>query len=95
MVVDPGFTEQTDIHRVIGMVMADDDVRHLSGLDTEGVERAEDGRLGQVVLGLDAARQGYWTAYGGTPGWAYLLDGFAHQLRERGLVFDEVELGAR
>ena len=46
---------------------------------------AEDGRLGQVVLGLDAARQGYWTAYGGTPGWAYLLDGFAHELRARGL----------
>jgi len=46
---------------------------------------AEDGRLGQVVLGLDAARQGYWTAYGGKPGWAFLLDGFAHQMRERGL----------
>ena len=46
---------------------------------------AEDGRLGQVVLGLDAARQGYWTAYGGSPGWAFLLGGFAHQMRERGL----------
>jgi phosphotriesterase-related protein len=46
---------------------------------------AEDGRLGQVVLGLDAARQGYWTAYGGSPGWAFLLDGFAAQMREHGL----------
>jgi phosphotriesterase-related protein len=46
---------------------------------------AEDGRLGQVVLGLDAARQGYWTAYGGKPGWTFLLDAFAHRLRERGL----------
>ena len=29
---------------------------------------AEDDSLGQVVLGLDAARQGYWSAYGGAPG---------------------------
>lgn len=46
---------------------------------------AEDGRLGQVVLGLDAARQGYWTAYGGRPGWTFLLDAFTHRMRERGL----------
>jgi len=46
---------------------------------------AEDGRLGQVVLGLDAARRGYWTAYGGKPGWTYLLGGFADDLRARGL----------
>ena len=37
------------------------------------------------MLGLDAARQGYWTAYGGAPGWAWLLDGFAALMRERGL----------
>ncbi len=46
---------------------------------------AEDGHLGQVVLGLDAARQGYWTAYGGSPGWAFLLDGFTRRMAERGL----------
>jgi phosphotriesterase-related protein len=49
---------------------------------------AEDGRLDQVVLGLDAARQGYWTAYGGSPGWAFLLGGFADAMRERGLGDD-------
>jgi phosphotriesterase-related protein len=46
---------------------------------------AEDDLLGHVTLGLDAARQGYWTAYGGRPGWAWLLDGFAAMMRERGL----------
>ena len=37
------------------------------------------------MLGLDAARQGYWTTYGGSPGWTFLLDGFADRMRERGL----------
>lgn len=46
---------------------------------------AEDGHLDQVLLGLDAARRGYWTAYGGSPGMAYLLDGFATEMRARGL----------
>jgi predicted metal-dependent phosphotriesterase family hydrolase len=46
---------------------------------------AEDGLLGHVTLGLDAARQGYWTQFGGSPGWAYLLAGFSDLLRARGL----------
>jgi predicted metal-dependent phosphotriesterase family hydrolase len=46
---------------------------------------AQDGHLGQVVLGMDAARQGYWTAYGGAPGMTFLLGAFAAQMRERGL----------
>ncbi|MFN8518132.1 MAG: aryldialkylphosphatase [Chloroflexota bacterium] len=46
---------------------------------------AEDGHLGQVLLGLDAARQGYWSVYGGTPGMAYLLGDFAAVMRDRGL----------
>jgi phosphotriesterase-related protein len=46
---------------------------------------AEDGILGHITLGLDAARQGYWTQYGGAPGWAYLLGEFAGLMRERGL----------
>jgi phosphotriesterase-related protein len=46
---------------------------------------AEDGLLGHITLGLDAARQGYWAQYGGSPGWAWLLDEFATMLRERGL----------
>ena len=46
---------------------------------------AQDGHLGQVVLGMDAARQGYWTTYGGGPGLTFLLGSFAAQMRERGL----------
>jgi phosphotriesterase-related protein len=46
---------------------------------------AEDGLLGHITLGLDAARQGYWSTYGGSPGWAWLLDDFAAMMRARGL----------
>jgi phosphotriesterase-related protein len=46
---------------------------------------AEDGLLDGVMLGMDAARQGYLTAYGGTPGLTFLLDAFSRALDERGL----------
>lgn len=46
---------------------------------------AEDGLLGHITLGLDAARQGYWTQYDGAPGWTYLLGEFASLARARGL----------
>jgi phosphotriesterase-related protein len=46
---------------------------------------AEDGLVGQVVLGMDAARQGYYAVYGGSPGLAWLLDGFSAAMEERGL----------
>jgi phosphotriesterase-related protein len=46
---------------------------------------AEDGLLGHITLGLDAARQGYWTEFGGSPGWTYLLGEFADLMRERGI----------
>jgi predicted metal-dependent phosphotriesterase family hydrolase len=51
---------------------------------------ADDDNLGQVVLGLDAARQGYWSTYGGAPGMTFLLGPFADQMRDRGL--DESQL---
>jgi phosphotriesterase-related protein len=44
-----------------------------------------DGRTGQVMLGMDAARQGYYAAYGGAPGLGYLLRGFSDLLEEHGL----------
>lgn len=46
---------------------------------------AEDGLIGQIVLGMDAARQGYYAAYGGQPGLTFLLDGFSSLMEERGL----------
>ena len=39
----------------------------------------------QLMLGTDAARQGYWHAYGGSPGLAYLLTAFSEAMAERGL----------
>jgi len=45
----------------------------------------EDGLTGHITLGLDAARQGYWAAYGGSPGLAYLVDGLARAMSERGI----------
>ncbi|MEO8469787.1 MAG: aryldialkylphosphatase [Chloroflexota bacterium] len=46
---------------------------------------AEDGHLDQVMLGMDAARQGYYAAYGGRPGLPYLLVEFSRLMNERGL----------
>ena len=37
---------------------------------------AEDDVLDRVVLGMDAARRGYFAVYGGAPGLTWLLDGF-------------------
>ena len=49
---------------------------------------AEDDLLDHVVLGMDAARQGYYAVYGGSPGLAWLLDGFTALMDERGLGAD-------
>jgi predicted metal-dependent phosphotriesterase family hydrolase len=46
---------------------------------------AADGRTGQVMLGMDAARQSYYAAYGGSPGLGYLLGGFSELLEGHGL----------
>jgi predicted metal-dependent phosphotriesterase family hydrolase len=48
----------------------------------------EDGHGGQVMLGMDAARQGYYRAFGGAPGLAFLLRDFTDQLEARGLGAD-------
>ena len=45
----------------------------------------EDDHIGGILLGMDAARQGYYHANGGSPGLAWLLDGFAELMRARGL----------
>jgi predicted metal-dependent phosphotriesterase family hydrolase len=48
----------------------------------------EDGRAGQVMLGMDAARQGYYRAWGGAPGLTYLLTTFAEAMEERAIRED-------
>jgi phosphotriesterase-related protein len=45
----------------------------------------EDGHAGQVMLGMDAARQGYYRSFGGSPGLAYLLRDFTDQLDACGI----------
>jgi len=39
----------------------------------------------QIMLGMDAARRGYWRSYGGAPGLSFLLGEFSAQLRDAGL----------
>ena len=46
---------------------------------------AEDERLDRVVLGMDAARQGYYAVYGGGPGLTWLLGEFSAMLDGAGL----------
>jgi len=44
-----------------------------------------DGTASQVMLGMDAARQGYYRSFGGGPGLAYLLREFSDELAARGI----------
>jgi 5-phospho-D-xylono-1,4-lactonase len=45
----------------------------------------EDGHADGVMLGMDAARQGYYAAFGGSPGLPYLLRAFSDAMEARGL----------
>jgi predicted metal-dependent phosphotriesterase family hydrolase len=46
---------------------------------------------GQILLGMDAARQKYWRSYGGKPGMDFLLRSFVPQLRDRGLSETDID----
>jgi phosphotriesterase-related protein len=46
---------------------------------------AEDGLDDRVVVGMDAARRGYYRVHGGGPGLAWLLDGFCRLLAAAGI----------
>ena len=46
----------------------------------------EDGHADQVMLGMDAARQGYYSAFGGAPGLPYLLTEFSAEMDARGMA---------
>jgi predicted metal-dependent phosphotriesterase family hydrolase len=45
----------------------------------------------QIMLGMDAARRGYWRSYGGGPGLSYLLTDFSAQLRAMGVSAELLE----
>ena len=44
-----------------------------------------DGLDGQIVVGMDAAKRGYYHVFGGQPGLAWLLDGFRRVLDAAGI----------
>ena len=44
-----------------------------------------DGFADGIVLGMDAARRGYYRVYGGAPGLSFLLDDFSRSMAERGI----------
>jgi predicted metal-dependent phosphotriesterase family hydrolase len=45
----------------------------------------DDGYGDRIVLGMDAARRGYYRVYGGSPGFGWLLDGFTPVLEAAGV----------
>jgi phosphotriesterase-related protein len=61
-------------------------------LVVELMRRLFDGGLGaHLLLGGDMARRSYWQAYGGGPGFDYLLRVFTPRLRNEGFAEDEIE----
>src|SRR3954468_6581239 len=48
----------------------------------------DDGYGDRIVLGMDAARRGYYRVYGGSPGMTWLLDGFTELLEAAGVGAD-------
>lgn len=46
----------------------------------------------QIMLGGDMARRSYWVAYGGGPGFDYLLSKFTPRLRAEGFTEDELQM---
>ena len=56
------------------------------------MRRLFDEGLGErILLGGDMARRSYWKAYGGGPGFDYLLTKFTPRLRDEGFSDDELE----
>ncbi len=47
---------------------------------------------GQILLGGDMARRSYWKAYGGGPGFDYLLTKFTPRLRAEGFTDAELQM---
>lgn len=52
----------------------------------------DEGLGGQILLGGDMARRSYWKAYGGGPGFDYLLTSFTPRLRDEGFSAAELEM---
>jgi predicted metal-dependent phosphotriesterase family hydrolase len=55
------------------------------------VRLAEEGHADQICLSGDLARRSYLEAWGGSPGYRYILEGFAARLRSAGLDDETVQ----
>ena len=86
-VVDRGY--QREIFASGAMVEYDQGFRWKAGQENGTLTllgwALEDGFGDRVVLGMDAARQGYWAVHGGSPGMAWLLGDFAAAMAARGI----------
>lgn len=86
-VVDRGY--QREIFSSGAMVEYDQGFRWQPGVENGTLTLLgwafEDGFGDRVVLGMDAARRGYWTVHGGAPGMAWLLGAFAAAMTARGI----------
>jgi predicted metal-dependent phosphotriesterase family hydrolase len=86
-VVDRGY--QREIFATGAMVEYDQGFRWKEGEENGTLALLtwafEDGFGDRVVLGMDAARRGYWTVHGGAPGMAWLLGPFAAAMAGRGI----------
>ena len=57
------------------------------------MRRMFDAGLGQnILLGGDMARRSYWKAYGGGPGFDYLLTTFTQRLTDEGFTKHELDI---
>lgn len=93
-VVDRGY--QREIFATGAMVEYDQGFRWREGEENGTLTLLgwafEDGFGDRVVLGMDAARRGYWTVHGGAPGMAWLLGPFAAAMAACGLGATEQDL---
>jgi phosphotriesterase-related protein len=84
-VVDRGY--QREIFATGAMVEYDQGFRWQPGAENGTLTLLawafEDGFGDRVLLGMDAARRGYWTVHGGAPGMAWLLGDFAEAMAAR------------
>ena len=89
-VVDRGY--HREIHATGACQEMDQGFRWKSGMENGTLTLLswliEDGYGAQLMLGMDAARQGYWTAYGGAPGMTYLLGAFSDLMEAHGIGAD-------
>ncbi|MBA2747186.1 MAG: hypothetical protein H0U45_00255 [Tatlockia sp.] len=54
------------------------------------LKMTESGFAGNILLGSDISRQGYWKSYGGKPGVSFLINDYRRLMQEAGLSVEQV-----